>query len=94
MGGPEDRVNRTFAERMGSAVLFSGCPRKTLNPKNRAKNLLVETAKIDRLVRERFLMAYVRESLRGIPAEEGRAAAPAQGAGESDGEGRAWKSTT
>ncbi len=85
---------RTFAERMGLPIRTSGCPRETLNPRRRAQALLVDMAKIDRLVREHLFAAYMGGTPRGIPAEEGRAAEPAQGAEKSGGEGRAWKSTT
>lgn len=49
---------RTFAERMELPVLASDCPVGRANPRSRAKLLLVEMAKIHRLVREHLFAAY------------------------------------
>lgn len=84
---------RTFAERMELPVRASDCPRGAENPRGPAKDLLVEMAKIHRLVREHLFSAYAKASgsaaaepgygpERGVPWARGK-----------DRGGRTWKST-
>lgn len=84
---------RTFAERMELPVLASDCPRGTENPRLPAKDLLVEMAKIHRLVREHLFSAYAGASASAAAESGDGPESGAPGARGKDRGGRTWKST-
>lgn len=92
---------RTFAERMELPVLASECPRGAENPRRQVKGLLVEMAKIHRLVREHLFAAYsgppedrARALDDGDTTDDDTAGGGDLGTLDTQRGGRAWKSTT
>ncbi|NLJ46545.1 MAG: adenine nucleotide alpha hydrolase [Treponema sp.] len=78
---------RTFAERMELPVAAFECGIAAKNPRRKAKALLVELGKIDRLVREHLFLAYAGRRSGAFPGAAGGQEARESGARESGREG-------